>query len=150
MALPYLPPARLDPIGARLITSTPQAAATSTTPEATKLVAMLVACWDEPHWESTVVQAVVTGRPAVSQAGAGDVERLGADLADAPSDDLLDLGRVDAGALDHGGLHGGQQVGRVEGGQSPVALPDGAAHGLDDDDLAHAPIVGDVSVRNRA
>jgi hypothetical protein len=50
------------------MTSTPQAMATSTTPEPTRLVARLVACWDEPHWVSTVVAAVVSGSPALSQA----------------------------------------------------------------------------------
>ena len=58
----------LDPIGMRLIDSTPHATATSTTPLATRLVAKLVACCDEPHWVSTVVAAVSRGRPAVSQA----------------------------------------------------------------------------------
>src|SRR5690554_8189604 len=58
----------LDPIGTRDISSTPQAMATSTTPEATRLVARLVACCDDPHWVSTVVAGVVSGSPAVSQA----------------------------------------------------------------------------------
>ncbi len=54
-------------MGTRLMTSTPQAAATSTTPAEMKLLAMLVACCDEPHWLSTVVQAAEIGqarRPA--------------------------------------------------------------------------------------
>ena len=62
------PSPRLEPIGTRLMTSTPQATATSTTPEPTRLVAKLVACWDEPHWLSTVVAATEMGRPAVSHA----------------------------------------------------------------------------------
>ena len=57
-----------DPIGMRDIDSTPQPTAASTTPAATSDVAMFVACWDEPHCESTVVAAVSSGRPAVSQA----------------------------------------------------------------------------------
>src|SRR4051794_24206829 len=52
----------------RLIASTPQARTTSAAPPATSEEARLVACWDEPHWLSTVVAAVVRGRPAVSQA----------------------------------------------------------------------------------
>src|SRR5829696_1363161 len=55
-------------MGMRDISSTPHATATSTTPEATRLVATFVACWDDPHWVSTVVTAVVWGSPAVSQA----------------------------------------------------------------------------------
>ena len=58
----------LAPMGIRLIASTPQATATSTTPPATNAVARLVACWDEPHCVSTVVAATVIGRPAVSHA----------------------------------------------------------------------------------
>src|SRR5262249_231761 len=57
-----------DPIGTRLMTSTPQASATSTTPEPTRDVARLVACWLEPHWESTVLAATDCGRPAESHA----------------------------------------------------------------------------------
>ena len=52
----------------RLITSTPMARATSTTPAPTSEVARLVACWLLPHWVSTVVAAVDIGRPAASQA----------------------------------------------------------------------------------
>jgi hypothetical protein len=57
-----------DPMGTRDISSTPQAMATSTTPAPTRLVATLVACCDDPHCVSTVVEAVVRGRPALSQA----------------------------------------------------------------------------------
>ena len=58
----------LDPMGTRLIDSTPAATATSTTPEATRLAARLAACWLDPHWVSTVVAGVASGRPAASQA----------------------------------------------------------------------------------
>ena len=50
------------------MSSTPHATATSTTPEATRLVARLVACCDEPHWLSTVVAAADKGSPAASHA----------------------------------------------------------------------------------
>ena len=56
------------PIGMRLITSTPQARATSTTPLPTSAVARLVACWLLPHCASTVVAATEIGRPALSHA----------------------------------------------------------------------------------
>ena len=58
----------LTPIGMRLMVSTPQAMAMSTTPLPIMAVARLVACWDEPHWVSIVVLATVWGRPAASQA----------------------------------------------------------------------------------
>ncbi len=57
--------------------------------------------------------------------GAGDVEGLLADLADAAADDLADLGRVDARALDDRPLHGAEQLGRVHGGQAAAARPMG-------------------------
>ena len=74
--------------------------ATSTTPAATSAAARLVACCDDPHWLSTVVAATSSGSPALSQARPRDVERLLADLAHAAADDLADLQRVDAGAVD--------------------------------------------------
>ena len=86
----------LDPIGIRLMTSTPQATATSTTPLATRAVARLVACCEEPHWVSTVVLATDCGRPARQPRRAADVEGLLADLAHAAADDLADRGGVDA------------------------------------------------------
>ena len=58
----------LEPMGTRLMTSTPHPTATSTTPDATRAVARLVACWDEPHWLSTVVAAAEMGSPAASHA----------------------------------------------------------------------------------
>src|SRR5262245_32046241 len=66
-ALPT-PSPRLEPIGTRLISSTPHATATSMTPEPMRLVARLVACCDEPHWLSTVVAAAEIGSPADSHA----------------------------------------------------------------------------------
>ena len=57
-----------DPIGMRVMDSTPAAMAMSTVPEATRLAARLAAWWLDPHWVSTVVAAVVMGRPAASQA----------------------------------------------------------------------------------
>ena len=58
----------LEPIGTRLITSTPPASAESTAPLPTSAVARLVACCEEPHWVSTVVLATDSGRPALSHA----------------------------------------------------------------------------------
>ena len=52
-------------MGIRLITSTPQARATSTTPEPTSDDARLVACWLDPHWVSIVVAAVVSTAVAI-------------------------------------------------------------------------------------
>ena len=83
----------------RLITSTPQATATSTTPAADErrwpgwwpAGSSRTGC--RPWWRRTE-----SGSPAVSHAVRAMLKRLLADLADAAADDLADLGRVDAGA----------------------------------------------------
>ena len=103
----------LLPIGIRLITSTPQATAMSTTPEPTSEEARLVACCDEPHCVSTVVAAVESGRPAASQAVRVMLKALLADLADATPHDLADLGRIEADTVDQRSLDGGQQFARM-------------------------------------
>ena len=125
----------LMPIGMRLITSTPHARATSTTPAPTSDDARLVACWLDPHWVSTVVAARRQRQAGGEPGGAGDVEALLADLADAAADDLADLGRVDAGAVDDRPLDDAEQLGRVHAGQAAAAAPDGRADGIDDDDV---------------
>ena len=58
----------LAPIGTRLMTSTPAAIATSYCPDITPWAAKCIACWDEPHWRSTVVPGTDSGRPAASTA----------------------------------------------------------------------------------
>src|SRR5437763_4307148 len=62
------PLALLLPNGTRLIISTPHASTVSTAPDEIRPAARLVACWDDPHWLSTVVAATVSGRPAASHA----------------------------------------------------------------------------------
>jgi hypothetical protein len=97
----------------RLITSTPQATAASTTPAPTSDEARLVACWLQPG-------------------GAGDVEALLADLADAPADDLADLHRIDAAAVHDRTLDRAQHLGGVHRGQAAAAASDRCANGIDD------------------
>ena len=126
-----------EPMGTRDMSSTPQAMATSTTPEPTRLVARLVACCDEPHWVSTVVAAVVSGRPALSQAVRPMLNDCSPTWLTHPVTTWPDLGRVDARAGDELAEHGGQQVGGVHGGQAAVAAADGGADGFDDHDLGH-------------
>ena len=93
------------PIGIRLISSTPQATATSTTSLPTSDVARLVACWLDPHCVSMRGRRGREREAGRQPRRAGDVEALLADLADAAADDLADLGRVDAGAFDERRLH---------------------------------------------
>ena len=119
--------------------STPPPMATSWTPEAISAAAKLTACWAEPHWRSTVVAGVSIGRPASQPGVAADVDRLLAELLHTAGDDVLDLGGVDPGALDHLGVGLGEQrrwVGVLVVALLLVAAPDRRAHRLDDDDLA--------------
>ena len=88
--------------------------ATSWTPEATSAAAKLTACWAEPHWRSIVVAGVSIGRPASSQALRPMLIALLAELLHAAGDDVLDLGGVDAGALDQLGVGLGEQVRGVD------------------------------------
>ncbi len=124
----------LLPIGMRLIDSTPQASATSTTPAATSDAARFVACWLEPHCVSMVVAGVDWGRPAASHAVRGDVEALLADLADASADDLADLGGIDPRALHDRRLHDAQQLGGMDSGEAAASATDRRADGVDDVD----------------
>ena len=78
------------------------------------------------------------GEPGAEPRGATDVERLLADLADAPGDDLADLGRIDTRAGHDLTLHLGQQVGGVHGGEPTTTAADGRAHGFHDHDVRHA------------
>jgi len=56
------------PSGTRDMASTPQPMPMSMTPVATMVATMWLACWEDPHWQSTVVAAVSYGRPMASQA----------------------------------------------------------------------------------
>jgi hypothetical protein len=104
-------------------------------PEAISPAIMWVACWEDPHAESTVV-------PAVRQAGVqpgrpSHVVGLLARLGDAAADDLPDLVGGHAGALQHRLLRDAEKGGRVHAGQRSATSPDRRACCLDDDGLAH-------------
>ena len=66
---------------------------------------------------------MVEGQSGGEPRRAGDVERLLADLADAPADDLSDLGGVDAGARHQLALDGAEQGRRDSSrrGQKPAS-----------------------------
>ena len=128
----------LMPIGIRLITSTPQATATSTTPAPTSDVARLVACWLEPHWVSIVVAAVAWGSPALSQA----VRAMLNDCSPTWLTQPPTTWPISAGSMPERATTSrctcGQQVGGVHGGQAAATAADGRAHGFDDHDVRHA------------
>ncbi len=54
-------------IGICDICCTPPATTTSLVPDITACAAKCTACWDEPHWRSTVVPGTCSGSPAASQ-----------------------------------------------------------------------------------
>ena len=68
----------------------------------TPWAAKWAACWDEPHWRSTVVAGTALGPAGGEHGVAADVERLGADLHDAAHDHVVDERRVEVVALDQG------------------------------------------------
>src|SRR5699024_1175158 len=57
-----------EPIGTRVMDSTPPATTTSWYPDSTTATAKLSACCDEPHWRSIVTPLTVSGQPADSAA----------------------------------------------------------------------------------
>ncbi len=112
-----------EPIGTRLIDSTPPATTRSYWPLTRPAAAKWTDCWLEPHWRSTVTPGTDCGQPAAEHGAAGDVERLLADLADAAPDHVVDLGRVgQPGALRERVEHVRRQVHRVNPGQRAVPL----------------------------
>jgi hypothetical protein len=96
----------------------------------TPWAAKWIACWEDPHWRSTVVAGGEHG-------GAADVERLLAHLHDAARDHVVDQGGVEVVAL-HERLQGlGGEIDGVPVAQLAVALPPGGANGIDDDGGGH-------------
>ena len=66
----------------------------------------------------------------------GDVAVVLAGLVGAAEDDVLDEGRVDAGAVDDGAQHGGGEVVRPDARERAAVAADRRADGLDDPGLA--------------
>ena len=67
----------------------------------------------------------VSGRPAESTVVAGDVRGLGADLADAAQDHVVDVAGVHAGPVEDGAQRVRGEVGRVDAGSPPLRRPTG-------------------------
>ena len=128
--------------------STPQAMPTSMASAAIRLAMKWLACWAEPHWQSTVVAADSYGSPALSQALRVTFEACSPAWVTQPPDDLLDRGGIDAGPLDQLDLGGGQQLGGVQAREPAVALADRRADGLDDDRLTHVLLPGWMTAPN--
>src|SRR6266513_2325958 len=52
--------------GMRVVLAVPDATTRSIAPDMTACAAKCAACWDEPHWRSTVVEGTWSGSPAES------------------------------------------------------------------------------------
>ena len=119
--------------------STPPPMTTSWTPEAISAAAKLIACWAEPHWRSTRGRRRLDRQPGLEPGVAADVDRLLAELLHAAGDDVLDLGGIDPGALDHLGVglrEQGRGVGVLVVALLLVPAADRGPHRLDDHYLA--------------
>ena len=57
-----------DPIGTRVIDSTPPAITTSEVSVRTSIAPKFTACWPDPHWRFTLVPGTVSGKPATRAA----------------------------------------------------------------------------------
>ncbi len=126
-----------EPSGTRVIISTPQLMTMSSRPAPIIAAPIDVACWLDPHCESTVVDGDLERQAGGQPRDARDVERLLAYLRNAAADHLADLFAFEAAALQRGQLHGAEQVGRHQAGKTLAAFADRAAYGFDDVDVLH-------------
>ncbi len=82
--------------------------------------------------------AGLPGQPRVQPGVAADVPALLPGLRHAAGEDLLDLPRFDAGALDGGGQHVREDGLGLQAGEHAVPLAERRPHGLDDHRVPHA------------
>src|SRR5262249_54996499 len=89
------------------------------------------------------------GKPRREHGIPSDVDALLADLADTPHDDVLDVGRVDARALDERAERPGRQVDGVDGAAAPArpATAERGAAGVDERGSPHGSPSSIMSVK---
>ena len=111
-----------------------------------------LACCADPHWQSMVVAPVCHGSPAASQAVRVTLLDCCTGLGDAAADDLLDEGRVDAGALEQPDLDGAEGLRGMQAGQPAASLADRSTDCLDDYWCAHGelPLRETTTTRTRS
>src|SRR6202035_181334 len=102
-------------MGIMLMFCTPPATTRSAVPLSTAWAAKCTACWEEPHWRSTVTPGTASGRPAASHAAEYDVVH-GAGVGAGAGQQFLDDVRA--------------EIGRVRAGQAAAAAGDRSAHGV--------------------
>ena len=112
--------------GARLIDSTPPARMMSASPASIARDPWITASTAEPHRRLTVTPGTVDGKPGEQRAEARDVAVVFAGLVRVAEDDVVDAGRVDAGALHDRAHHDGGEVVGADGSTArPPARPNG-------------------------
>src|SRR3954463_8300288 len=144
-----------EPIGTRVIASTPPATATSYWPLSTPAAAKCTACCDEPHCRSTVVPGIDSGqrapstalRPTLSacsptwltvpQMTSSTTAGSMAVPPPKPPDGGPRGGGVDSGPLGQRAEDVRRQVDRVDVLVRAVALADRGPDGVDDDRVTH-------------
>ena len=103
-----------EPIGTRVMLSTPPAITSSCVSLITACTAKWIACWPEPHWRSTLVAGHALRQRDDSTQLRADVARLRAALHDATEDHVVDRRRIDAGARDQRIEHLAAEIGRMD------------------------------------
>jgi hypothetical protein len=63
-------------------------------------------------------------------------------LAHTTANDLTDIGRIHAGSVEQCLEGHGKKVGRVHGGQGPIATTNRSTDGINNHDFTHDPILG--------
>ena len=130
-----LPGSTDEPIGTRLIDSTPAAMTMSYAPASTPWAAKLIACWLLPHWRSTVVPGTLSGNPAPSSALRAMLTAWSPTWVTAPAMTSSTCAGIHAGALHQLAQAVRQQIGRqyVVQCSAGLALADRGAYRSDDD-----------------
>ena len=102
----------------------------------TPAAAKCMACWEEPHWRSTVVAGTLWGSPAATQALRVTLVLCSPTWVTHPPITSSMRPRVDPGPVQQRGEGEAQQVGRMPVGQRPTPLAHGGADHVDDDGVA--------------
>lgn len=102
---------------------------------------MSTACWLEPL-RIDRCRGDLEREAGSKPGGAGDVERLLANLAHTTADNLPDLRRVHARSVEQCLEWHSKKVGRMHRGQCPVATTNRSTDGINNHDFTHGWILG--------
>ncbi len=121
----------------RLIDSTPHESTTSSSPEPTRPAASVVACWLEPHWLSTVVEATSSGRPAESHAVRATLNDCSPTCETQPATICPTCFASRPARATAACMHAAEQVGGMHAREAAAAPAERRAHGFHDVDVSH-------------